>query len=172
VAASSTRADEGSDIAIVRWPAQADQRVLLASEGRPRILLLAAGAAPPETVDDREDWLSETAPPDELLMRVETLRQRTLVQRPRLDAHGLLRHRGRWVAITDAQLPIVARLVEDFGKIVSNGELAEAYCAAGGTSKDVSMRTALKRLRHRVAEVGLVLRAVRKRGVILDDAGG
>jgi len=43
------------------------------------------------------------------------------------------------------------------------------YAAAGGTSKDVSMRTALKRVRHRVADVGL-LHTVRKGGVMLDDA--
>jgi hypothetical protein len=169
VDASGTRPHDGVDVAILRWPADADKRVLLASAGRPRLLLLEHGAEPPAAVDDREDWVTEGTEHNELLHRIEALHQRTIGQRPHLDEDGLLRHRGRWVAITDAQLPVVARLVEEFGKVVSTDELAQAYRGAGGAAKDVSIRTALKRLRRRVAEVGLVLHAVRNRGVMLDD---
>ena len=91
---------------------------------------------------------------------------------PVLDADGLLRHAGRWVSISDAQIPIVDLLVRNIGRLVSSAEIKAAYTAAGGSGSATSLRSAIHRLGRRVADVGLRLHVVRGRGVILDTAVG
>jgi hypothetical protein len=160
------------EVTVVRWPAEAATRTLLARDGRPRVLLVAGDAAAPPALDDLEDWLREPVDPVELLARTDALRRRAAAQKtaPRLDDDGLLRFDGRWVVIPDAQLPLVRLLVERFGQLVRNDELAEAYIAAGGTGNRSSIRTAITRIRVRVADVGLALESARHRGVVLDVA--
>lgn len=89
---------------------------------------------------------------------------------PVLDDDGLLRHRGLWVPISDAQIPVVALLVRNIGRLVSVAEIRRAYIAAGGSGSQASLRSVVHRLGRRVAEVGLRLYVVRGRGVILDIA--
>lgn len=87
---------------------------------------------------------------------------------PSLDEDGLLRHRGRWVAISDAQIPVVRLLLDRFGRLVRDGDLLDAYLDAGGNGSRASMRSLVHRVGRRVGEIGLELRAVRGRGVVLD----
>ena len=90
---------------------------------------------------------------------------------PVLDDDGLLRHGGRWVSISDAQIPLVDLLVRNIGRLVSSAEIRAAYVAAGGSGSPTSLRSVVHRLGRRVADVGLRLHVVRGRGVILDTAG-
>jgi hypothetical protein len=160
------------DVAVLRWPAEADARTLLAREGRPRLLLVAADCLPPPQMDDLEDWLRDPIDPVDLMTRTDALRRRvtTRDRMPVLDQHGLLHFDGRWVAISDAQLPIVQLLVDRIGELVPHDELFAAYSAAGFSTNTSSIRTALTRIRHRVATVGLCLRSARQKGVVLDIA--
>jgi hypothetical protein len=87
---------------------------------------------------------------------------------PMLDDDGLLRHRGMWVPISDAQIPVVDLLVRNIGRLVSAAEIRRAYIAAGGSGSTASLRSVVHRLGRRVAEVELRLHVVRGRGVILD----
>jgi hypothetical protein len=87
---------------------------------------------------------------------------------PVLDVAGLLRHRGRWIAITDAQLPVVALLVRNRGRLTRNEEILDAYASAGGSSTRPSLRSLVHRLRCRLSSVGLELHVVPRRGVVLD----
>jgi hypothetical protein len=89
---------------------------------------------------------------------------------PVLDDDGLLRHRGLWVAISDAQIPVVDLLVRNIGRLVSAAELRRTYIAAGGSGSTASLRSVVHRLGRRVAEVELRLHVVRGRGVVLDAA--
>lgn len=91
---------------------------------------------------------------------------------PVLDDDGLLRHGGRWVSISDPQIPLVDLLVRNVGRLVSSAEIRATYVAAGGSGSPTSLRSVVHRLGRRVAEVGLCLHVVRGRGVILDVAGG
>jgi hypothetical protein len=161
------------DIAVVRWPADAAARTQLAAERTPRVLLVAPGMGVPPPVDDLEDWLREPFEPAELLARTDALRRRVSAHRhlPHLDDDGLLHFRGRWVAISDSQVPMVRLLVARFGQLVRTDELTDAYAAAGGTKNISSVRTAITRVRNRVAEVGLALEVARHRGVVLQAAG-
>jgi hypothetical protein len=87
---------------------------------------------------------------------------------PVLDDDGLLRHAGRWVPISDAQIPVVELLVGNVGRLVSTAEIRRIYTQAGGSGSPTSLRSAIHRLGRRVAQVGLRLHVIRGRGVILD----
>lgn len=156
----------------MRWPADAFTRTQLARDGRPRVLVVAPDAAAPAPMGDLEDWLREPVDPVELLTRTDALRRRVATRDllPVLDQDGLLHFAGRWVAISDAQLPIVRLLVTRFGQLVLHDELFAAYIAAGGSQNTSSIRTALTRVRNRVTDVGLTLHSARQKGVILDVA--
>ncbi len=91
---------------------------------------------------------------------------------PVLDEDGLLRFDGRWVAITDIQIPVVDLIVRNHGHLVRNAEIQAAYGSAGGSATSGAVRTLVQRLRSRVAAVGLRLHVVRSRGVILEPATG
>jgi DNA-binding response OmpR family regulator len=87
---------------------------------------------------------------------------------PVLDDDGLLRHGGRWVPISDSQIPIVELLVRNIGRLVTSAEIRRTYTQAGGSGSATSLRSAIHRLGRRVGQVGLRLHVVRGRGVILD----
>lgn len=91
---------------------------------------------------------------------------------PVLDEDGLLRFDGRWVAITDIQIPVVDLIVRNHGHLVRNADIQAAYGSAGGSATSGSVRTLVQRLRTRVAAVGLRLHVVRSRGVILEPDTG
>ncbi len=44
-------------IAIVSWPREVSRATALALAARPRVLLVAPDAAPPEPADELEDWV-------------------------------------------------------------------------------------------------------------------
>lgn len=87
---------------------------------------------------------------------------------PTLDSDGLLRHRGRWVAIPDLQIPIVELLLTNLGRCVRTQELVETYEHAGGTTTTTSFRSLINRLARRVEHVDLTLHVIRARGLMLD----
>jgi DNA-binding response OmpR family regulator len=87
--------------------------------------------------------------------------------RPRLDEDGLLRFGAQWVAISDAQLPVVTLLVNRYGRVVSKEALTAAYVDEGHSGHDASIRSLVARVAHRVARLGLQLHTVRGRGVML-----
>src|SRR6188472_1930581 len=69
----STIAPGDAMIALVRWPAEAVRRNELAAAGRPRLLLLEPGAAPPLAWDHLEDWTRLPADPADVEARIATL---------------------------------------------------------------------------------------------------
>ncbi|HEX2577004.1 MAG TPA: hypothetical protein VHK88_11695 [Aquihabitans sp.] len=87
---------------------------------------------------------------------------------PVLDEDGLLRHLGRWVPISDAQLPIVRLLVARFGRLVHATEVATACRDAGYAGTRAALRSLVHRVGVRVADLGLELRAVHGGGLVLD----
>lgn len=86
---------------------------------------------------------------------------------PHIDDDGLLRVGDEWVAIPDAQLPVVTLLVERLGRLVSKEVIVAAYVAAGYSGHAASIRSLLARVAHRVGGLGLDLHTVRGRGVVL-----
>lgn len=166
----SPRSVHPAAVAVLRWPDDAEERARLAADSVPRLLLVAPDADPPGDLDDLEDWLRGPVEAGDLAARAETLRRRARANAavPVLDRDGLLRHRGRWVAIPDSQLGVIRLLVERLGSLVRTEELVAAYAAAGGSTNRHAFGVLIVRLRSRVAELGLDLRVVRGRGVVLD----
>jgi two-component system, OmpR family, response regulator len=165
----STPTVDPADVPIVRWPDQEPVRRRLADLRLPRLLLVPLYADPPEVVDQLEDWLREPADPVDLVARARTLRRRAARTEPPavLDSDGLLRLGDRWVAIPDAQLPLVRLLLARFDRLVRTEELTQAYVATGGSGHASSIKTVVARLASRFADVGLALTTVRGRGVVL-----
>jgi hypothetical protein len=159
------------EVALVRWPEEASLREGLAALGRPRLLLVEQGSLPPDTLDGPEDWLRSPPDPAELLWRAQHLRHRfgpgvhgeDLV----LEDHGVLRRGEKWVAISEAQLPILQLLLDNVDRVVPFDEVVAAYGAEGGSSVPASVRTVVSRLEQRIAPLGVDIVSVRRRGIVL-----
>lgn len=158
-----------ADVVLLRWPADRAQRDRLALEGRARILLLGAGAEPPDAWDELEDWVREPVDAEELEARCATVRHRAriLARRPRFDEEGLLWSADRWVDVAGAQGAVARLLVEHFDRVVPTADLQAAYEAAGGRRTGTAWKSVMVRLRRRFEELDLELRPVRGRGVVL-----
>ncbi len=80
-AARHTGVDD--QVADLRWPAEAARRERLAHEGRPRLLVVDHGEAPPPCWDGLEDWVRPDADAIERYVRRERLRRLARARAPR-----------------------------------------------------------------------------------------
>ena len=67
-----------------------------------------------------------------------------------LDDDDLLWVDREWVALTQAQAPVVRLLLEHLDQVVPFGELQAAYESVGGSGHPASMRTVLTGVATRV----------------------
>jgi hypothetical protein len=156
-------------VRLLPWPGEDHARDELAAAGVPRILLLAADAAPPENWDELEDWVRLPLDPDELHHRARTLGRRArATDRPWFDDDGLLRVGDRWVDLPAGPRAVVELLVARFREVVYGDELADTYLDAGGSARESARKTMIVRVRHRLADLGLDLHNVRDSGYLLD----
>lgn len=164
--------EQALDVPLLDWPAESARRDALAAAGRPRLLLVAEGHAPPSRWDVIEDWVRAPADVSEVLARQATLRSRAASATPavHLDEHGLLWVGPRWVPIPRSQAAVLSLLVARHGRLVSSEELRAAYVADGGVGDVAAMKAVMVRLGRRVAEVGLRLHNLRGRGSLLEHA--
>lgn len=157
-------------VAVLRWPAQDEERRRLAALGRPRVLVTAAGVTPPSLLDDREVWLEDGCAASRLIDAMAELGRDAVAApgRPLLDEDGLLRHGGRWVAVPDSQLGVVELLVRNFRRLTPYEDVRAAYPRRGGrqVGRD-ALHGLVTRLDTRVRTVGLRLDIVRRRGMVL-----
>ena len=87
---------------------------------------------------------------------------------PELDAYGLLRYRGRWVATSRQEELALRPLLTRWRRTVTPRSLAEATW-----SEDVAptaLSSLVRRLRRRVEPLGLTIHTIRSRGFILEPA--
>jgi hypothetical protein len=163
----------------------------LRRDGIPRLLLVAPDASPPVRLDGDEDWLRRPAVDADVRDRVMALAagrppahpgvanrppagrqpvERSPVERPPAErpvvGHGRIHYRRRWVALSGVEEAVTAELVGSFGDIVSLPVLVRA---GGLALSNVGLRVHLTSIRKRVKPLGLVIRAVRSRGYVLDD---
>jgi DNA-binding response OmpR family regulator len=90
---------------------------------------------------------------------------------PEVKPDGRLVFEGRWVALSPIDQTIAWALTSRFGDVVDADTLAES-CGEPRLSP-TSVRVHLTRIRRRIGPLGLVVRAVRGRGYVLDvDDGG
>jgi hypothetical protein len=158
-------------VTLISWPAEADRRAELAAAGRPRLLVLAADEPPPLVWDDLEDWVRTPADPVEVQTRMATLAQRATVaavaEAPTVDADGIVRWRGDWVAAPPIEARLLAALAERSGEAVRREDLIAAAWPAGVES-DRILDGRIKHLRRRLQPLGLAVRTVRRVGFLLE----
>lgn len=158
------------EVALIRWPAEADRRAALADGDAPRLLLLEAGASPPEVVDCLEDWIRVPAADADLRARVRALEARThrhLRLVPDLDVYGVLRFGNAWVSLPPVEARLVDALIERFGAVVGRDTLRRSVWPGSSPGRNV-LDVHVLRLRRRLAPLGLVIRTVRSRGYMLE----
>jgi hypothetical protein len=161
--------DPVTSVVLIRWPAEDDMRRALASSRTPRLLIVPSGAPPPQVLDDLEDWVLDPAPPGEVAARAATLQHRAAIRglSPELDEQGLLRRGSRWIDIPAQMVPVVRMLLAAPNELLSDASVSAAYEAGGGTTTQGAIKSMLSRLDERVRKVGLRLRRVQNRGVVL-----
>jgi hypothetical protein len=162
----------GAVVAMVRWPGEDDRLGRLRAEGRPRLLLVEGGVAPPLPADDLEDWIRVPAQEIDMRARLEGLERRYQGQgvvHPEIDDDGVLRIGDDWVSLPPVDHRLAATLVERFGAVVSREALARAGWP-GGTPARNALDVHVLRLRRRLEPLGLVIRTVRSRGYALERA--
>lgn len=157
------------DVALLRWPAEAERREDLAGRGRARLLVIEHGETPPLPRDGLEDWLREGSDPVELYVRKERLRRRQAARAPAwLDDDGLL-HRGRnWVALSRREVEMATVLLARPGMLVSRSELLAVLCPGAVRDERRALDTLARRLHRRVSPLGVAVHTLRSAGFLLD----
>jgi DNA-binding response OmpR family regulator len=161
------------DVVLVRWPAEAPRRQRLADEHQPRLLLVEADAAMPDTVDCLEDWMRVPVDEAELAARMRSLSVRAEAHatphRPELDDDGVLRRGGAWVSLPPVEARLTGALLDRLGTVVSRDALARAGWPDGAPGRN-ALDVHVLRLRRRIGPLDLVIRTVRSRGYLLEEA--
>jgi DNA-binding response OmpR family regulator len=127
---------------------------------------------PPLVWDDLEDWVRTPADPVEVQSRIATLAERAAAaasSTPVVDADGIVRWRGEWVAVPPVEARLLAALAERRDEVVRREDLVTAGWPAG-LSSDRTLDGRIKHLRRRIAPLGLVIRTVRGVGFLLEEA--
>jgi Transcriptional regulatory protein, C terminal len=156
-----------SHVAVVRWPAESDVLDLVRSLGTPRLVLVDEGARPPLSVDPAEDWVRLPATEEDIAIRTTVLAARA-AQRPlapQVSGDGRLVHQGRWVALSQLEEEMVARMAESFGEVVPTEELMDT---GEGRLSVNAVRVHIMRLRKRIEPIGLRVRTVHRHGYVLE----
>ena len=155
----------------MRWPAERERRVELQRAGAPRVLLVEAGAPPPDLDDSLEDWVRAPASEADVEARIAGVRRRSAASgaagAPALDADGVLHHEDAWVALPPVEARLMAALLDRAGAVVSREALARAGWPDGAPGRN-ALDVHVLRLRRRVDPLGLVIRTVRSRGYLLE----
>jgi two-component system OmpR family response regulator len=155
-------------VAILHWPEEADQLGALARTGHLRLLLVAPEVTPPTEWDSCTDWIRLPAPDDDIRQRVLGLQLRARrLPPPHLDEYGVLRREPLWVCLSPVEARLLAMLLEKPGSVCSRQSLAVSGWSDASQDTN-SITAAIKRVRDRVAPLGLAIRTVRQRGYFLE----
>jgi DNA-binding response OmpR family regulator len=159
------------DVVLVRWPEEDARLRQLREAGSPRLLLLNGESPPPAPADCLEDWIRLPADDRDVRARVANLASRAETEQPapQVDGDGLLRYRGRWVALSPVESALAVTLVDRFGAVVGRDLLARRAWP-DGTSTRNALDVHMLRLRRRIAPLGVEVRTVRSRGYLMQAA--
>jgi len=158
------------DVALVPWPREDAKRERLATDGRPRLLLVEDGVQPPHVEDPLEDWVRLPAADHDVRARVDTLAARARerhAELPTMDADGVARHRGVWVSLPPVEARLTRALLDRLGAVVSRDALARAGWPGGAPGRN-ALDVHVLRLRRRLLPLALTIRTVRGRGYLLE----
>jgi hypothetical protein len=155
------------DVALVRWPEEAERSVALAAAGAAQLLLVEPGADLPETWGQLTDWIRMPADHEDVWIRIATLQRRAAPPAPRLDEFDVLWRGTSWVALSPLEARIVATMLENPVTVLERATISAAAWPDGG--RDPRLVDAyVKRLRRRIPALGLTIHTVRGRGYLLE----
>ena len=160
------------DVELVRWPGEQIRLDEARRAGAARLVLVPEGVLPPMPDDVLEDWVRLPATDDDIRLRVKVLADRarsSFSDEPRLDESGLLRFGGRWVALPPVESRITAALLDRYNAVVSRDALSRVGWPSGFPGRNV-LDVHIVRLRRRLVPLELVIRTVRSRGYLLEQA--
>ena len=159
------------DVVLVRWPEEDARLRQLRETGSPRLLLLDGESEPPQSADCLEDWIRLPADDRDVRARLARLASRSQTQQPapQVDGDGLLRYRGRWVALSPVESSLAITLVDRFGAVVGRDTLARRAWPEGTPTRN-ALDVHMLRLRRRIAPLGVEVRTVRSRGYLMQAA--
>ena len=155
----------------MRWPEEKTRLGQLRAGGAPRLLVVNRESPPPGSTDCLEDWIRLPADERDVRARVATLAARAASKQaaPEVDGDGLLRHGGRWVALSPVEVALAATLVDRFGAVVGRDTLARRAWPNGSPTRN-ALDVHMLRLRRRIAPLGVEVRTVRSRGYLMQTA--
>ncbi len=158
------------DVVLVRWPEESGHLEDLRISRVARLLLVAPGAAIPESADCLEDWVRLPADDGDVRARAASLSARAELHgtRPEIDDHGLMRFRSEWVSLSPVEQRLAKLLVERFHAVVGRDSLSKRAWP-DGVPKRNALDVHMLRLRRRIAPIGLEIRTVRSRGYVLQE---
>lgn len=157
------------DVALIQWPSDETLRIELQERRKPRLLLVEAGAAPPQCLDTLEDWVRLPVSPSDRRARMLTLQQRADgggSVTPTLTEDGGLEFRGSTTQLSGHQADLARVMIDRFGAVVSR----ETLYRAAWPDRDLidnNLDVTVGRLRRRLGQIGLQVRTVRSRGYLL-----
>jgi two-component system OmpR family response regulator len=159
-----------ADVVVLRWPDQADEADRLASLGRPRLLVVEPGVAPPRDASCLVDWLRLPADDEDVRARVAALAARAARHPtvPVADDHGQVSHEGTTVSLPSIEERVAKVLIENFGHPVRAEELISCVWAEDGSN--LALRVHISRLRHRLAPLGVAIKSIRGFGYVMRHA--
>jgi hypothetical protein len=157
-----------TDVVVVHWPEQRDELARLASQGVPRLLLVAPAADPPDGGDALQDWVRLPGDERDVRARLSGLRRRAANRDPAatVDGHGRLLFRGSWVQLSPIHERLARRMIDGAEAVVAEEALLDHGWPDGHPSSN-ALRVHLHRLRRLIAPLGLEIRGVRGEGWVL-----
>jgi two-component system, OmpR family, response regulator len=155
------------DVALVHWPAEADRLERLRARREPRLVVVEAGP-PPVTEDWLEDWLRTPVDEEEVRIRLETLRARARHQSDELVLEdGVLRIGRHVVVLPPIQARLASALLERRNAVVSRDTLLRRGWPDEKPKDRNVLDVHLARLRRLLADTGLQIHTVHRRGYLL-----
>jgi hypothetical protein len=159
-----------SEVKLIRWPADSSSRERCHNEGRPRILVVEAGARPPVCTDQFEDWVRAPISRADLTARVRALEARVGARsKPHVDSSGLVFFNNQSMTVSLMQAELLDELAKQFGAIVSRC-LLEHRLARAQMRRPTrnSLDLHIMRLRRNIRPLGLVIDTAWGRGYLLE----
>lgn len=156
------------DVALIQWPSDEELRQELAGLGRPRLLLVDAGAEPPVCSDVLEDWARLPVSREDRHARVRALEAQMELDSPSapvLKGNGTLEYRGARTHLSAIQAALIRLLIGHYEAVVSREALAGAWSEGEPTANNLEVT--IGRLRRQLEPIGLRIRTVRSRGYLL-----
>ncbi|MFM8302717.1 MAG: transcriptional regulator [Actinomycetota bacterium] len=155
------------DVALVRWPAEAERLEQLQAARAPRLVIVERGD-PPVTSDELQDWLRAPVDEADLRVRLETLRARAARRAaPVTLDRGVLRVGDRVVVLPPIQARLADALAERLDTVVGRDTLTRRAWPDGAPSGRNVLDVHMAKLRRLLAGTGIDIRTVHRRGYLM-----